>query len=158
LYKDASWLLPPSAPLKCTSPADVYMLLKSSDFINHDLLVDNVFDGCNTNEDILQKTEYELELVLRKWYPVDRAREIRCFVRDNALLGEFTFKKCSTSYEGLLILIGISQRDTNYYEFWNEQETKSKVIAGVEDYWEQNIKNIWTTQQDCELYCQGSGP
>jgi len=64
------------------------MLLKCSDFINHDLLVDNVFEGCDTSEGTSQKTEYELELVLRKWYPVDRGREIRCFVRDNILLGE----------------------------------------------------------------------
>ena len=66
------------------------MLLKSSDFINHDLLIDDVFEGCNTSEEdpSRQKTEYELELVLRKWYPIDRGREIRCFVRDNVLLGE----------------------------------------------------------------------
>jgi hypothetical protein len=88
-HKDASWLLPSSAPLKCTSPADVYMLLKSSDFITHDLLIDNVFDGCTVSEaDTSQLTEYELELVLRKWYPVDRGREVRCFVRENVLLGE----------------------------------------------------------------------
>jgi hypothetical protein len=64
------------------------MLLKSSDFINHDLLLNNVFEGCNMSEDNLQKGEYELELVLRKWYPVDRGREVRCFVRDDVLLGE----------------------------------------------------------------------
>lgn len=66
------------------------MLLKSSDFINHDLLIDNVFEGCDPSEQdpSRQKTEYELELVLRKWYPIDRGREIRCFVRDNVLLGE----------------------------------------------------------------------
>jgi hypothetical protein len=31
---------------------------------------------------------YDLELVLRKWYPVDRGRELRCFVRANELIGE----------------------------------------------------------------------
>jgi hypothetical protein len=78
------------------------MLLKSSDFINHDLLVDSVFEGCDMREDNSQTMEYDLELVLRKWYPVDRGREIRCFVRDNVLLGEF-YTNCSTSYEELLI-------------------------------------------------------
>ena len=34
----------PGPPLKCQSPADVYLLLKSSDFISHDL--DHAFDGC----------------------------------------------------------------------------------------------------------------
>jgi len=32
--------------------------------------------------------KYDLELVLRKWYPVDRGRELRCFVRANELIGE----------------------------------------------------------------------
>ena len=34
----------PGGALKCQHPADVYLLLKSSDFINHDL--DYAFDGC----------------------------------------------------------------------------------------------------------------
>lgn len=34
----------PGEPLKCQSPADVYLLLKSSDFISHDL--DHAFDHC----------------------------------------------------------------------------------------------------------------
>lgn len=86
--KDASWLLPSSAPLKCTSPADVYLLLKCSDFINHDLLKENVFEGCDAKADnSSQEPEYELELVLRKWYPFDSGRELRCFVREDVLLG-----------------------------------------------------------------------
>jgi hypothetical protein len=103
--KDASWLLPSSAPLKCTSPADVYMLLKSSDFITHDLHVDNVFEGCNMSQGTSQTTEYELELVLRKWYPVDRGREVRCFVRNNVLLGKFYTTQSSTNGEDSLILL-----------------------------------------------------
>jgi hypothetical protein len=80
--QDASWMLPQSSPCKCTSPADVYMLLKSSDFITHDLTAESVFTGCNSEPE-----PYALELVLRKWYPVDRSRELRCFVRQNALIG-----------------------------------------------------------------------
>ena len=34
--QDAYWVLPGNT-LKCSSPADVYLLLKSSDFIHHDL-------------------------------------------------------------------------------------------------------------------------
>jgi hypothetical protein len=48
-----------------------------------------VFEGCDVKADTAsQEPEYGLELVLRKWYPVDSGRELRCFVRDNALLGE----------------------------------------------------------------------
>ena len=84
--QDASWILPASSPLKCTSPSDVYLLLKSSDFITHDLNHDSVFEGCDSRP---PPEEYRLELVLRKWYPVDRSRELRCFVRQNVLLGKY---------------------------------------------------------------------
>ena len=30
-------MLPAGSPMKCTAPADVYMLLKSSDYVLHDL-------------------------------------------------------------------------------------------------------------------------
>ena len=71
-----------SSPLRCTSPADVYLLLKSSDFVSHDLDPETTFQHCDESPQT-----YELELVLRKWYPVDRAREFRCFVRQELLLG-----------------------------------------------------------------------
>jgi hypothetical protein len=62
------------------------MLLKSSDFIAHDLDPAAVFDGCLPGPDD-DTHEYKLELVLRKWYPMDRSREFRCFVRRGMLLG-----------------------------------------------------------------------
>ncbi|KAJ6584919.1 cytoplasmic protein [Mycena capillaripes] len=124
--KDASWILPQSSPLKCTSPADVYMLLKSSDFINHDLTADSVFEGCSPST---ASPSYELELVLRKWYPVDRSRELRCFVRQSKLLG-------------------LSQRDTNYYDFLNEKRTRLGIVSSVRDFWEKNIKTKWDGPQD----------
>ncbi|KAF9046324.1 D123-domain-containing protein [Panaeolus papilionaceus] len=127
--KDASWLLPASSPLKCTSPADVYMLLKSSDFITHDLDPSNVFEGCDavSSGNDSQKPKYNLELVLRKWYPVDRARELRCFVRND-------------------VLIGITQRDNNYYEFWNDSNTQKKVVQSVKSFWESTIKPRWHSE------------
>ena len=91
ILQDASWVLPSSSPLKCTSPADIYLLLKSSDFISHDLSVENVFNDClpttSSSSPHPSWPEYHLELVLRKWYPVDTSRELRCFVRQNRLLG-----------------------------------------------------------------------
>ena len=70
------------------APSDVYTLLKSSDFILHDLNHDHVFEGCDSDDQ--GRPDYSLELVLRKWYPVDRSREVRCFVRREILLGEQT--------------------------------------------------------------------
>ncbi|KAH7920975.1 D123-domain-containing protein [Leucogyrophana mollusca] len=125
--KDASWVLPASSPLKCTAPADVYLLLKSSDFISHDLSPDTVFAGCDTG--IADSPTYELELVLRKWYPVDRSRELRCFVREGSL-------------------IGICQRDTNYYDFMNERQTRDTITTTVQRFWDENIKLKWEGEQD----------
>ncbi|KAI6033793.1 D123-domain-containing protein [Pisolithus microcarpus] len=81
--KDASWVLPASSPLKCTSPTDIYLLMKSSDFITYDFSIESVFDGCTTDDPPI----YEPEFVLRKWHPVDHNREVRCFVRNDILLG-----------------------------------------------------------------------
>ncbi|KAJ8583375.1 D123-domain-containing protein [Rhizopogon salebrosus TDB-379] len=125
--KDASWVLPPSSPLKCTAPSDVYLLLKSSDFVSHDLSIDTVFEGCRY--DTSNPPSYQLELVLRKWYPIDRSREFRCFVREGHLTG-------------------ISQRDTNFYDFMNEPQTQQKIIEALQRLWEGDIKSKWLGQQD----------
>jgi hypothetical protein len=89
------------------SPADVYMLLKSSDFIAHDLSAESVFEGCtknvnigdcdnsNNNDDDQDQDQdqdqvlYKLELVLRKWFAIDPSREMRAFVREGVLIGSF---------------------------------------------------------------------
>ena len=63
------------------------MLLKSSDFVLHDIAKESVFEGC-LEEDGPSRPKYELELVLRKWYHVDTSREFRCFVRGRKLIGE----------------------------------------------------------------------
>ncbi|PFH53960.1 hypothetical protein AMATHDRAFT_136028 [Amanita thiersii Skay4041] len=126
--KDAAWVLPASSPLKCTTPAEVYMLLKSSDFVTHDLDAERVFEGCESSEGA-ETTPYDLELVLRKWYSIDRSRELRCFVRRNRL-------------------IGITQRDANFYEFLNDPKTKEYIVSTVACYWELNIKSKWTINED----------
>lgn len=122
--RDAAWVLSPSSPLKCTSPADVYLLLKSSDFVTHDISVERVFEGCNTDD----PPNYELELVLRKWYPIDRSREVRCFVRSD-------------------VLLGISQRDTNFYDYMVNPDTQNIIRSTVHKFWADNIKPRWPLAQ-----------
>ena len=63
----------------------MYLLLKSSDFITHDLSADSVFEGCVDGDDMSEG--YQLELVLRKWFALDPSREMRAFVRDGVLVG-----------------------------------------------------------------------
>ncbi|KAI8825739.1 D123-domain-containing protein [Fimicolochytrium jonesii] len=104
--KDACWVATGST-LKCTSPADVFLLLKSSDFVAHDL--GHAFEGCVTDTTAGQPEEADdeagiagpeqFDLILRKWYELLPSMEFRCFVKDDQL-------------------VGISQRDTaNYYKF-----------------------------------------
>jgi len=128
LFQDASWILPPSSPLKCTCPADIYLLLKSSDFVTHDTSKETIFEGCESSS-LDPEPSYELELVLRKWYSVDRSREFRCFVRQD-------------------VLLGISQRDPNYYEYLNEPVTRETIITTLNNFWETNIKERWETSGD----------
>lgn len=96
--------------MKCKSATDLYLLLKSSDYINHDLShgYDAVTDG-STN-----KTDFQL--VLRKWAEINPSMEFRCFVRDRKL-------------------IAITQRDLNYYKFLPDlkQEITSKISQFLND-------------------------
>ncbi|KAJ4202951.1 hypothetical protein NW767_005704 [Fusarium falciforme] len=91
--KDAKWISPHQNTLKCTSPNDIYLLLKSSSFISHDL--DHAFDDCTS---AAPSRPYAPILVLRPFFTPHVALEFRCFVKHRSL-------------------IGISQRDLNHYDF-----------------------------------------
>jgi hypothetical protein len=56
----------------------------------------------------------------------------------------FLKRKLTTSY------VAISQRDTNFYEFWNEPNTQAKVSSAVQDFWRTNILPKWTSSEDCK--------
>lgn len=62
--------------LKCLTPADVYLLLKSSDFVTHSLSLSE------------HTQESRHELVLKKWFDMPRSSEWRAFVRNKRLIGE----------------------------------------------------------------------
>ena len=91
--KDAKWISPHQNTLKCTTPNDIYLLLKSSSFVSHDLT--HAFDGCTAAPPSRPLAPI---LVLRPFFNPHVALEFRCFVKHRAL-------------------IGIAQRDLNYYAF-----------------------------------------
>jgi hypothetical protein len=94
--KDAAWMAATN-DLQCRSPNDVYLLLKSSDFITHDL--EHPFDECVPDSpDSTTTPEVPYHLVLRKYVNFNPSLEFRCFVRDRVLL-------C------------ICQRDQNHFDF-----------------------------------------
>jgi hypothetical protein len=71
--KDATWIN--NGTLKCQTPGDVYLLLKSSDFVMHDLT--HAIEG--------DSSSVQYELVLRKWCNLHPSMEFRCFVYNHEL-------------------------------------------------------------------------
>ena len=70
-------------PLQCRAPSDVYLLLKASDFVMHDL--DHAYDGC---VDAPAKADRsDICLILKQWFEMPRSNEFRCFVRQRRLIG-----------------------------------------------------------------------
>ena len=63
----------------------MYLLLKSSDFVTHDLSAESVFEGCVDGAGVPEG--YQLEFVLRKWFAMDPSREMRALVRGGMLVG-----------------------------------------------------------------------
>ena len=77
--------------LECKSPADIYLLLKSSTFVAHDLT--NPFNTDNSvNEEAAKLPTVEYELVLRRWHNLNPAGEFRCFVRNEELIGDSSLR------------------------------------------------------------------
>ncbi|CAG8481979.1 10208_t:CDS:2, partial [Racocetra persica] len=116
--RDAVWISATNT-LKCNTPSDIFLLLKSSDFVAHDL--DHAFEDCSYEEESLRRQRPDVfELVLRKWYDVAPSMEFRCFVRNEEL-------------------VAISQRDINYYPFLVDvqEDLETKIIQ----FFNTNIRN-----------------
>ena len=96
--KDATWIAATNS-MECRTTNDIYMLLKSSDFITHDL--EQAYDGCEEehNGERVDTESIPYHLILRKTIPaLVTSLEFRCFIRNRDLL-------C------------ICQRDLNHYGF-----------------------------------------
>jgi hypothetical protein len=111
--KDATWMKSGGNDMECRSASDVYLLLKSSDFVTHDL--EHAFDDC-VGEDgrpIAKEDwpEIKYHLVLRKSFNINPALEFRCFVRNRRL-------------------IAISQREMNYFAFLLELRNTFRDLIG----------------------------
>jgi hypothetical protein len=100
--KDATWINATNS-MACVDANDVYMLLKASDFITHDL--EHAFDGCVDTE----SPEIPWVLVLRKHFLWNPSLEFRIFVRNRKI-------------------IGISQREPQYFAFLHEMKAQLQHI------------------------------
>ncbi|EHY56995.1 hypothetical protein HRR83_001937 [Exophiala dermatitidis] len=102
--KDATWMATTN-DMECRTPNDIYLLLKSSDFVTHDL--EQAFDGC------VDQAQVPYHLVLRKSFNLNPSLEFRCFVRNRKL-------------------IAITQREMNYFEFLSD--LKESFKAKIQDF------------------------
>lgn len=112
--KDASWILPNNT-VQCSTPDDVFLLLKSSDRIAHDIeTLHHILAHCKDSprsplsrahecceeegaavsgdqeSDSSHENTITLDnshvIALRKWYDLKPGREFRCFVKENVLV------------------------------------------------------------------------
>lgn len=97
--KDATWISP-TKDMECRTANEIYLLLKSSDFVTHDL--EQAFDGCVADDGPMS---LPYVLILRKSFNLNPSLEFRCFVRN-----------CK--------LIAVSQREMNYFAFLFELQPK----------------------------------
>ncbi|KAK3650575.1 hypothetical protein LTR56_006280 [Elasticomyces elasticus] len=104
--KDATWMN--ANTMECRTPNDIYLLLKSSDFITHDL--EHPFDDTVTTPACtIKQAEIPYHLVLRKAFQMNPSLEFRCFVRNRRLL-------C------------MCQRDLNHFDFLEPMEGKLRSL------------------------------
>ncbi|KAF6845471.1 cell cycle control protein cdc123 [Colletotrichum musicola] len=112
--KDAAWISPHQNTLRCTSPNDVYLLLKSSSFVSHDL--EHAFDDTVTSS---SDRPFSPVLVLRPFFAPNPALEFRCFVKHRAL-------------------VGLCQRDWNHYPFLGA--LRPAIVSRVLDFFERRLR------------------
>ncbi|KAK8058968.1 hypothetical protein PG994_009416 [Apiospora phragmitis] len=138
--KDAAWISTHQNTIKCTTPNDVYLLLKSSNFITYDL--EHAFDDCTpvagSNGSTTTTTapeatttttgsssssspppQFKPVLVLRSFFNPHTALEFRCFVKHR-------------------YLVGITQRDLNFYEFL--QDLGPALVAKVAQFFNHKLR------------------
>ncbi|KAG0723018.1 Cell division cycle protein 123 [Chionoecetes opilio] len=119
--KDASWIAFNNS-LRCGTPGDVFLLLKSSSFVTHDLTAP--FEDCNDSGEADSHVDYCL--VLRHWMDINPAYEFRCFVKEKEL-------------------VGISQRDVSQsYSCIGGDRTN--IRSDIISFWRENIENRFPLQ------------
>ena len=88
--QDAAFILPQtSGPLRAYTSDDVFLLLKSSDIVQHDLDPARAYASGSeeAGPEATVEDEIKVELVLKAFVEINPSRELRCFVRDNVLIG-----------------------------------------------------------------------
>ncbi|KAF2016368.1 D123-domain-containing protein [Aaosphaeria arxii CBS 175.79] len=125
--KDATWINATNS-MQCSTPNDIYLMLKSSDFITHDL--QQVFDDTepddptDTNSDPVASgiSSIPYHLILRKWITLNPSVEFRVFVRNRKI-------------------IAICQRDLNHFDFLFSMQ--DRLRQEIQDFFSIRIKDTF---------------
>ncbi|KAF2427169.1 cell division cycle protein-like protein [Tothia fuscella] len=117
--KDATWISATNS-MECNEAGEIYLLLKSSDFITHDL--EHAFDDCEDEEGDEATPEIPYHLVLRKFVQLSPSLEFRCFVRRRQL-------------------IALCQRDLNHFDFLFSMQNKLK--NRILDFFDGKLKSTF---------------
>lgn len=119
--KDATWMNANS--MDCRTPNDIYLLLKSSDFVTHDLehAFDDTVDGEGPEKDLTTAT-IPYHLVLRKAFEMNPSVEFRCFVRNRKL-------------------IGITQRDLNHFDFL--EDLQDRLQSKIQEFFDVRLRDTF---------------
>lgn len=119
--KDATWMNANS--IDCRTANDVYLLLKSSDFVTHDL--EHAFDDTEAGEGPeaeLTNDTIPYHLVLRKAFEMNPSVEFRCFVRHRRL-------------------VAISQRDLNHFDFLFQLQ--DKLQSKIQEFFDVRLRDTF---------------
>ncbi|KAL4927462.1 cell proliferation protein CDC123 [Aspergillus undulatus] len=120
--KDATWMAATN-DTQCRTPNDIYLLLKSSDFITHDL--EHPFDHCVPDTSYSptptpSPPEVKYSLVLRQYVNFNPSLEFRCFVRNR-------------------ILLCICQRDQNHFDFLFPM--RDMLRSRIQSFFDEKLKD-----------------
>jgi hypothetical protein len=115
--KDATHMALSKNDIACRSPSDIYLLLKSSIFVTHDL--EHAFDDTADNGTIPSIPYY---LILRPYFKINPTFEFRCFVRERRL-------------------VGISQRELKHVDYGDE--LLHRMQDAIEDFFEERLRDTF---------------
>ncbi|KAJ4314563.1 hypothetical protein N0V94_006390 [Neodidymelliopsis sp. IMI 364377] len=116
--KDATWIAATNS-MECSTPNDIYLLLKSSDFVTHDLA--HAFDD-TADQTTSPDPEIAYHLVLRKWITLNPSVEFRCFVRNRQL-------------------VALCQRDLNHFDFLFDMQDKLRQT--IQDFFDSKMRDTF---------------
>lgn len=112
--------------MECRDPNNIYLLLKSSDFVTHDLehaYDDTVADPSDQDQDVPNTiADIPYYLVLRKYVLLNPSVEFRCFVRRRKL-------------------IALCQRDLNHFDFLFDMQDRLRDL--IQDFFDEKLKTTF---------------